>query len=117
MDGNLMIYVVGGLAFLALAGLGLAFTGGESDVAVKRARQIKEGKKGKGRGGPETDSNSQRRRQTQQMLKKLRQQDAARRKSLMPQDIKAKLTQAGLDVKTGNVLAILGRAGRDAGRP
>lgn len=99
MDGNLMIYIVGGLAFLALAGLGMAFTGGESEAAVKRARQIKEGKKGKGRNGAEADTNTQRRRQTQQMLKKLRQQDEARRKSLMPQDIKAKLVQAGLDVK------------------
>lgn len=100
MGANLMIYLVGGLAFLALAGVGLAFTGGSNEAAVKRARQIKEGKKGKGRGGAEAnDPNSQRRRQTQQMLKKLRQQDAARRKSLVPQDIKAKLAQAGLDVR------------------
>ena len=100
MDGNLMIYVVGGLAFLALAGLGLALTGDEGGAASKRAKQIKEGRKGNGRGGgAEQDVNSQRRRQTQQMLKKLRQQDEARRKSLMPQDIRAKLVQAGLDVK------------------
>ena len=100
MGGNLMTYLVGGLAFLALAGVGLAFTGNESAAASKRARQIKEGKKGGTRGGAnEPDTNSQRRRQTQQMLKKLRQQDAARRKSLMPQDIRAKLVQAGLDVK------------------
>ncbi|MEQ8558614.1 MAG: type II secretion system F family protein [Henriciella sp.] len=95
-----MIYLVGGLAFLALAGVGLALTGGSgSEVASKRARQIKDGKKGKGRSSADNDPNSQRRRQTQQMLKKLRQQDEARRKSLMPQDIKAKLVQAGLDIK------------------
>ncbi|WP_084397746.1 type II secretion system F family protein [Henriciella aquimarina] len=96
----MLIYLVGGLAFLALAGVGFAFTGGSNDAAVKRARQIKEGKGGKGRVAEANDPNSQRRRQTQQMLKKLRQQDEARRKSLMPQDIKAKLVQAGLDIPT-----------------
>ena len=99
MGGNLMILLVGGLAFLAMAGIGFALTGSGSDAATKRARQIKDGKKGRGRGGAEPDANTQRRRQTQQMLKKLRQQDEARRKSLMPQDIRAKLAQAGLSIK------------------
>lgn len=98
MNSNLMILLVGGLAFLAMAGIGFAFTGGGGE-ASKRARQIKDGKKGKGRGGAEADANTQRRRQTQQMLKKLRQQDEARRKSLVPQDIRAKLVQAGLEIK------------------
>lgn len=98
MGGDLLIYAVAGLAFLALAGAGLAFTGNSGGVASKRARQIKEGRKDKSRRGEPQDSNSQRRRQTQQMLKKLRQQDKARRKSLMAHDIKGKLAQAGLDI-------------------
>ena len=98
MDQNLLIYVVGGLAFLALAGIGLALTGGSNDAAVKRAKQIKAGTAG-GKGRAEaSDSNVQRKRQTQQMLKKLRQQDEERRKSLIPQDIKSKLVQAGISM-------------------
>lgn len=99
MDQNLLIYLVGGLAFLALAGVGLAFTGGSSEVAAKRAKQIKHGTtSGKGRNSEAQDINSQRKRQTQQMLKKLRKQDEERRKSLIPQDIKSKLVQAGVSM-------------------
>ncbi|MEQ9316827.1 MAG: pilus assembly protein, partial [Henriciella sp.] len=99
MDQNLLIYVVGGLAFLALAGIGLAFTGGSSEAASKRAKQIKHGTSAhKGRHSEAQDVNSQRKRQTQQMLKKLRQQDEERRKSLIPQDIKSKLVQAGINM-------------------
>ncbi|WP_300375638.1 type II secretion system F family protein [Henriciella sp.] len=98
MSGDLTVFLVAGLAFLALAGVGFALTGGSSEAASKRAKQIKEGKKG-GKSRGDDDAVSQRRRQTQQMLKKLRQRDEARRKSLMPQDIKAKLVQAGLDIK------------------
>lgn len=98
MSSDLLVYVIGGLAFLALAGLGLVFTSGKSD-ASKRAKQIKDGKRGSGRGRAESvDINTQRKRQTQQMLKKLRQQDEARRKSLVPQDVKAKLLQAGVEM-------------------
>lgn len=96
LGAGTLIYLVGGLAFLALAGAGFALTADSGGAAAKRARQLKEGKKGKSRA--DNDPNSQRRRQTQQMLKKLRQQDEARRKSLMPTDIKAKLAQAGLDI-------------------
>ncbi|WP_233355764.1 type II secretion system F family protein [Henriciella litoralis] len=95
MSSDLIFIVVGVLAFLAVAGAGIALTGGAGDAANKRVRQMKEGTAKKNRSNP--DSNTQRRRQTQQMLKKLRQQDEARRKSIVPQDIKAKLRQAGLD--------------------
>ena len=95
MSSDLIFIVVGVLAFLAVAGAGIALTGGGGDAANKRVRQMKEGTAKKNRINP--DSNTQRRRQTQQMLKKLRQQDEARRKSIVPQDIKAKLRQAGLE--------------------
>jgi tight adherence protein B len=98
MGGDLLIYAVAGLAFLAIAGLGLALTGEAGNSASKRVRQLGEAKAG-AKGAKNQDPNSQRRRQTQQMLKKLRQQDEARRKSLVPQDIRAKLRQAGLEIK------------------
>ena len=77
MDSSLMIYAVAGLAFLALAGIGFVLTSDTSD-ASKRARQLKEGKAGTGKSRAAPDAATQRRRQTQQMLKKLRKQDEAR---------------------------------------
>ena len=97
MNSDLMIYAVGGLAFLALAGVGMALTGGSGEAATKRAKQISQGKAG-GKRNEVQDVNTQRKRQTQQMLKKLRQQDEERRKTLVPQDIKAKINQAGLNL-------------------
>ena len=98
LGGDLMIYLVAGLAFVALAGIGLALTGSDGNTASKRARQLKDGKSANKSRQPQ-DAASQRRRQTQQMLKKLRERDEARRKSLLPQDIRGKLLQAGLDMK------------------
>lgn len=98
LGGDLLIYLVAGLAFVALAGVGFALTSEGSDGAVKRARQLKDGRAG-GKGKQKQDATSQRRRQTQQMLDKLREQDEARRKSLVPQDVRGKLLQAGLDIK------------------
>ena len=40
MSGDLLIFVVAGLAFLSLAGLGFALTGGSGDTAARRARQL-----------------------------------------------------------------------------
>ena len=69
LDGDLLFYLIGGLAFLCIAGVGLAFTGnGESEKASKRARQLASGEP-TGR----TDRyapNAARKKQTQQMLKK-----------------------------------------------
>ncbi|WP_439619859.1 type II secretion system F family protein [Hyphomonas sp.] len=99
MDNEMMIYAVAGLAFVALAGIGLAFTGGESEAARKRAKAIGAGTSaGKARGGKVHDENSKRRAKTQEMLDNLRKQDKERRKSITPRDIGSKLTQAGLDI-------------------
>ena len=98
LGGDLLIFLVAGLAFVALAGIGLALTGGDNDNPARRARQLAEGRTGN-KGNQKQDAASQRRRQTQQMLAKLREQDEARRKSLVPQDIRGKLLQAGLEIK------------------
>lgn len=98
MDTSLMIYAVAGLAFVALAGIGLAFTSGEGDAAKRRAKAIGAGAtSGKVRGKVQ-DENSKRRAKTEAMLDNLRKQDKERRRSITPRDIGSKLTQAGLEI-------------------
>jgi len=98
-DRDLMIFALAGLAFLAVAGVGLAFTGGESAAASKRARQFQASQKSS-KGKRRTESSRQRSRQTQQMIANLREDQKAQRKSLMPRDIETRLQQAGLDIPT-----------------
>ncbi|MEL7452692.1 MAG: type II secretion system F family protein [Pseudomonadota bacterium] len=98
---DMMIYGVAALAFIAVAGLGLAFAGGGSEhAAKKRAKQISTGQSGqkKGSGRKENDDSAARRKETQKMLAKLRQEDEKRRKSVVPQNIKGKIEQAGLKI-------------------
>ncbi|MEO1642448.1 MAG: pilus assembly protein, partial [Pseudomonadota bacterium] len=107
LSGDLLIYVIGGLAFLVIAGIGLAFTGDEStEKAAKRAKQIGAGEKVGAKGRGKKDVAESRRKQTQQMLKKLREQDAERRKSLNVDGMDAKLRQAGLELSSQNFYII-----------
>lgn len=94
---TLMIAV---LAFVAIAGIGMALSGGDGDAARKRARAIGAGTTvaGKGRAGKAMDESAKRRAKTQEMLDTLRKQGEARRKTNAAQTIKAKLMQAGLEV-------------------
>ncbi|MBU1287964.1 MAG: type II secretion system F family protein [Alphaproteobacteria bacterium] len=94
----MMVFAVAGLAFLALAGIGLAFTSGEGDAAKKRAKAIGAGvSAGKVRGKVH-DENSKRRAKTEAMLDNLRKQDKERRKSITPRDVASKISQAGLEL-------------------
>lgn len=94
---DLIIYAIAGLAFVAIIGLGFAFTGDNTQgVAKKRAKMVGQGQKGV-QARKTNDENNQRRKETQRMLTKLREDDAQRRKSLVPTDIKSKLEQAGLE--------------------
>ena len=97
---DMMIYGIAALAFIAFVGIAFALTGNNGGVAKKRTKMIAQGQKtnaGNSRkGGDET---SQRRKETQRMLTKLRDDGAARRKnSLIPTDIKTKIDQAGLTI-------------------
>ena len=100
MEGNLIPVAIAVLAFLAIAGVGMAFTGGDQDAARKRARAIGAGAtmSGKGRSAKVMDEAAKRRAKTQEMLETLRKQGEARRKNNAAQSIRAKLAQAGLDV-------------------
>jgi len=98
LSGDIVFYLIGGLAFLCIAGVGLAFTGDAgAEKASKRAKQIASDEP-VGRRGGRSDPNAARKKQTQQMLKKLREQDETRRKSLVANDIQSKINQAGLEM-------------------
>lgn len=97
-QNDMMIYGIAGLAFIAVVGIGLAFAGGgDQQAARKRAKAVGQGTRATGGGRKAAEENTQRRKETQRMLTKLREDDAQRKKSLVPQDIKAKIEQAGLD--------------------
>ena len=98
LSGDIVLYLIGGLAFLVIAGLGFAFTGDAGqEKASKRARQLA-ANEAPGRRTGRSDPNAARKKQTQQMLKKLREQDESRRKSLVANDIQSKINQAGLEM-------------------
>lgn len=98
MGGNLTLYLIAGLAFLAIAGLGLALTGNGDEAARKRAKAIGAGRAGPGKTAKGVDENARRRAKTQEMLENLRRQDKARRRNNPMRDIGSKLTQAGLEM-------------------
>lgn len=99
LSGDTLVYIIGGLAFLVIAGVGLAFAGDSgSSKATKRLKQFESGESSGGRGASRNDPNYARRKQTQQMLQKLRDQDVERRKSLVAKDIDSKIQQAGLTI-------------------
>ena len=117
-EQEMMLYGGAALAFLAIGGLGIALTSGDSNQSARRrAKSIGAGDNSGSSGRKGHDENSVRRKETQKMLTKLREQDVARKKSLVPQDIKGKLEQAGLSISpatfwvisavVGTVLAFL----------
>ncbi len=96
MSGDMMIYIIAGLAFVVIAGVGLALAGDDGGNAAKRAKQVAAGTDRKATVG--RDVAGQRKRQTQQMLTTLREREEQRRKSLLPKDMKSKIAQAGLTI-------------------
>ena len=94
MDQQTIIIAV--LAFFAIAGVGFVFAGGDdSGKASKRAKALA----ATGRvDGKTNDPAALRRRQTQDMLKNLREGEQKKKKSLVPQDIGSRLKQAGLSI-------------------
>ncbi len=99
LSGDTLIYIIGGLAFLVIAGFGIALTGDSGgEKAARRAKQLTTGGVSRTTRGTKDDGNTARRKQTQHMLKKLREQDVQRRKSLVANDIQGRLNQAGLSI-------------------
>lgn len=98
-ENTMLIYAVAGLAFLAIAGIGLALTSGQGDAAKKRAKSIGAGTATqRQRGGRTVDENAKRRKKNDEMLDNLRKQEKERRKKLPPLTMETRLQHAGLDV-------------------
>ena len=110
---TLMVYALAGLAFVTVAGVGFAFAGTDDGAAAKRAKQYQNRHKTEARMRQKNASET-RRRQNQQMLDKLREDNKEKKSSIMPRDVKSRLAQAGLDVPVSAfwiVSALLGIAG------
>jgi len=98
LSGDLVLFAIAGLAFVCIVAVGFVFTGDAgTEKAAKRAKQLAANET-PGRRLSRNDPNAQRKKQTQQMLKKLREQDETRRKSLVANDIQSKINQAGLEM-------------------
>jgi tight adherence protein B len=95
MDGVVLYGLIGLLTALAIGGLGFAFVGASSGASKKRmnavARPTATGRAVKGGG----DSNQQRRKNVQQMLKELEQKANEQKKS---PSIRRRIEMAGLDI-------------------
>lgn len=106
---DMQTILIAGLAFVAIAGMGFAFSGGNNSAgASKRAKRLAE----TGRiDGKTVDPNAMRRRQTQDMLKSLREGEQKKKKSLVPQDIGSRMKQAGINTSPATfwmISALLG---------
>lgn len=97
MDQDMMIYAISALAFLAVAGVGLALTGDKNEASKKRVKAIKSGQVSTAKSGGRNDVNAQRQKRTQEMLDGLRAQEEERKKSNAARDIRTKMAQAGME--------------------
>ncbi|MEM9670547.1 MAG: type II secretion system F family protein [Pseudomonadota bacterium] len=98
---DILIYGIAGLVFLGVICVGfLLTTDDQTYAAKKRAKLVGSGETGtvaRSKNKAEEETNA-RRRETQKMLEKLRQDDNKRKSSIVPQDIKGKIEQAGLSM-------------------
>ena len=98
-QSEMILYGVPVLAVLAIVMVGLLLTGDNAEQnARKRAKLVGEGNRTGTTVRKGNDEAAQRRKETQRMLTKLREDGAERKKSLVPQDIKTKIEQAGLSM-------------------
>ncbi|MEL6101744.1 MAG: type II secretion system F family protein [Pseudomonadota bacterium] len=112
MDNSLLIYAVAGIAFVLIASVGLLATG-PSESAAKRVKQYQNRDKTVAQ-NRQKGQDAARRRQNQQMLDKLREDNKGKKSSASPRDIKSRLAQAGLKIPPiafWIISAILGVAG------
>ena len=96
----MLIFGAAALVFVAIMCVGvLLTTDDKTQHAKKRAKLVGAGETGKSTRVSKADEEANaRRRETQRMLAKLRQEDEKRKKMLVPQDIKSKLEQAGVSM-------------------
>lgn len=95
MTPELMSYAIAGLAFVAIAGLGLSFAGAGRGKQSKRMKTISEGT----RAGRTADAaNLARRKQMDATTKALRDREEANRKKRVGRSLEDKIKQAGLTI-------------------
>ncbi len=95
MSPDVMTYAIAGLAFVAIAGLGLSFAGAGRGKQSKRMKAISDGS----RGGRAVDATAARRKQMDIQTKALRdREEANRKKRSVGQKLEDKIRQAGLNI-------------------
>ncbi len=98
IDQSIMIYIIAGLAFVSVVGIGFAFSGnGSSAAQQKRLKQVAAGPvtTGKRQG---VDTAAARRKQMADSMKSLREREAKRRKDINTRSLQDRLNQANLQV-------------------
>ncbi len=118
MDQSMIVYLIAGLAFISVVGLGFAFTsGGATQSQQKRFKQVAVGASSNGsKRNAATDSNALRRKQMADSMKTLRDREEKRRKDTRGKTIKDKIAQAGWSITpamfwVGSILFGLAAAG------
>ncbi len=98
-QSNLLIYGGAALAFIAILCLGFLFTSSEADSAArKRVKTLSKGDtNGNGKAKPGDEINL-RRRETQKLLAKLKDEEGVKRTDILPQDTASKIARAGLSI-------------------
>ena len=96
MTPEIMTYAIAGLAFVAIAGIGLVFAGGTGrGKQSKRLKSISDGTRG--RGGADA-ANLARRKQMDATTKALRDREEANRKKRAGKSLEDRIKQSGLKI-------------------
>ena len=97
MDASMTVYLVAGLAFVSVLGVGLAFTagGGSSAAQQKRLKQVSLSRDAR---NTANDKNSQKRsKELAESMKELRDKETQRKKDLQRRTISDSIKQAGFE--------------------
>lgn len=99
MTNDLILFGLAAAVFLVIAGLGFALPGGSNgDRAVRRLRTLDTARPTSRLRKVPKDESAARRKKTQAMLNKLREQGKAQRQTGLLNTVEAKLMQAGLNM-------------------
>ncbi len=100
MDQSMTVYLIAGLAFISVVGVGFAFTtGGSTQTQQKRFKQVALGEVAAGSKNQTNDAATVRRKQMQDSMKVLRDKENKRRRDIGGNSIKDKLAQAGWTIE------------------
>lgn len=95
MTPDLVTYAIAGLAFVAIAGLGMAFAGADRGKQSKRLKAISDGTR---RGGAAEAAGLARRKQMDATTKALRDREDAIRKKKAGKSLEDKIKQSGMNI-------------------